>query len=781
MTFGQSELVTGLGLSLVVAIAGLVVLALWWRRAVSLRANTSMLSDGVVLIVEDGTVIEVSAQTEALLGLTIGRQARTILSEFLGSRSDAALAALERSGDAIHLLTTDAAGRVFELTGTARGGHIRLVLRDAGLLDAERNRASVEIAARDQADSQREIENRTLSGLLADAPLAAWRRTPDGHLAWSGGQISTSHGIVTAAEAATMAAAVNRASAEIQGEQPARAGSDGAPGPVERFRLEIAGAAEGTTITLDAIETTDADGARLGLAIDASGAQSVEQSLARFVQTMTETFAHLNIGLAIFDRSQTLALFNPALVRLWQADPAWLARRPSLREIIDSLRANRRIPEMPDFHAWRRQLNNLFENTETADYEELWHLADGSDIHVLARPHPHGSLAFVFEDVTDRLRLEQQFRHSIELRRATLDRLDEGLAVFGPDGLLQLVNAAFHEIWGTDAKTVRPLMHASELLPLVRGLTVETDVWQELTTYITGGDSRQAWSARLTLGTGRILGARFASLPDGSTMAVFGDVTDSERIATALRERNEALEAAEEMRSAVMGHISHRLRTPLNTIFGFGQLIADSRFGGLTDAQRGYANAILESARHLLATIDDVTELAGLEIDPLHDQELGLSLSNTLLLTARLLEKRATEEGVALRIISPPSGCEPACDAGRLRQIVFNMTTDAINRCSDGSTIDLGARVSPDGGIEIYTLEACGDGLAADPARAEAASLNLPFLHRLVAREGGSFELRSVAGAEPGETSLSAVCHLRRLAALAESANPEPANPAAAG
>jgi hypothetical protein len=104
------------------------------------------------------------------------------------------------------------------------------------------------------------------------------------------------------------------------------------------------------------------------------------------------------------------------------------------------------IPEVSDFHDWRRRLNDLFDNTEMVDYDELWHLADGTDIRVLARPHPHGLLAFVFEDVIELLRLGQQFRHSIDLRRATLDRLDEGLAVFGPDGLLQLVNAAFHEI-----------------------------------------------------------------------------------------------------------------------------------------------------------------------------------------------------------------------------------------------------------------------------------------------------------------------------------------------
>jgi hypothetical protein len=144
------------------------------------------------------------------------------------------------------------------------------------------------------------------------------------------------------------------------------------------------------------------------------------------------------------------------------------------------------------------------------------------------------------------------------------------------------------------------------------------------------------------------------------------------------------------------------------------------------------------------------------------------------MLTGRLLEKRATEEGVGLRIVAPESVCEPACDAGRLRQIVFSMTTDAINRCRDGGAIELGARASADGGVEIYTMEVCGEGRPADPVLAEAASLTLPFLRRLVARESGSFELRSVAGAGAGETKLSAVCHFRRLTApgLADPAQP---------
>ena len=104
--------------------------------------------------------------------------------------------------------------------------------------------------------------------------------------------------------------------------QSEQAATSAGAGQAERFRLEIAGSENGRTIALDAIETAGPDGARLGLAVDASSALGAERTLARFVRTMTETFAHLNVGLAIFDRNQTLALFNPALVDMWQADPA---------------------------------------------------------------------------------------------------------------------------------------------------------------------------------------------------------------------------------------------------------------------------------------------------------------------------------------------------------------------------------------------------------------------------------------------------------------------------
>ncbi len=587
-----------------------------------------------------------------------------MLRDWFGEEFDtvsAAVSRLESDGEPFDRLIDGPDGAPVELVGRPRGARVRVTLRPAATLKAEPNRQFETFSVREDDMAAREREAGAFMGMLSEAPLVAWRRGPEGRIIWSAGAIHAAAGEIDADQAAQLAAERERDD-EVAGGGP------------ERFMIELDDA-----IVLDAVETDGPDGTRLGVAVDTSGVLSAERTLARYVRTMTDTFAHLNVGLAIFDQNQTLVLFNPAVAGMWQADPAQLARRPTLWDVLDELRANRRMPEMADFHAWRETLFALFKNPEQADFEELWHLSDGTDIRVLARPHPRGSLAFVFEDVTERLRLEQRFRHSVDLRHATLDHLDEGLTVFGPDGRLELVNQAFHDIWGTDGETVRTAMHVGEILPLVRGLTVETEVWDRLMTVITSAATREIWTARLTMGNGRILGARFAPLPDGSTMAAFADETDSERIALALRERNEALEAVEEMRAAVLDRISHRLRTPLNTIFGFGQLITDSRLGPLTNAQRGYAVGILEAASHLLETVNDVTELASLEIEPLPDEWSATSLGEVLLVTGQLLEKRATEAGVSIEIAAPEAVCAPECEPARLRQIAFGMMTDAIH------------------------------------------------------------------------------------------------------
>ncbi len=643
-----------------------------------------------------------------------------------GAAAETAIRAVQETGHPLSRVFFSDDGVPYEVTAFPRGGEICVHLHDGrGIRDALRARAP------HRAEPDWPIDR--LSALSRQGALAVWLRDGAGEPVWSTGAVRFPEGTVSATGLLELLA--------LRG----GSGATGEPGAVHR-RLEVVHG--GSVLPVTVVEVAGEDGTLVGFATDASVAASAERSLTRFVQTMTETFAHLTVGLAIFDRNQTLALFNPALAAMWQQDPAWLARRPKLRDILDRLRTARRIPEMRDYHGWRDRLLGLFDDTERADYEELWNLADGTTMRVLGRPHPHGALAVIFDDVTERMRLERRNRHMDDLINSTLENLNEGLAVFAPDGTLQFVNRAFHEIWDTDPASVTLGMHASDLAGLCSRLAVEVEVWDRMVHYATGEENRRAWTSRLSLGSGRMLAARFAPLPDGSTMALFADVTDSERIAAALRERNEALEAAEQMRSAVLDQISHRLRTPLNTILGFGELLSSPRFGELSEQQGRYVSGILEAAAQLLDTISTVTELASLQIDPLEGEEDAPGVEQVFETTVALLEKRAAEAQVGLEVrLGSPIGLLGG-NPVRLRQIIFNLTADAIHRCPALGRVTLSGRREADGTVEIATRETAEPGLldaAGGPGLlGRAVEINSPTLslvRRLVAAEGGTIRI----------------------------------------
>ncbi|MEM7506549.1 MAG: PAS-domain containing protein [Pseudomonadota bacterium] len=715
---------------LVILLAMIMTLSLLSRREApdGTGSHESDLADGAVVLVDGGRIIRASKQAAESFGARRGSKLEDLMRPILGAGADATLRAisrLERDGDPIHLMTQDVSNSPIEVMGRPEGGQLRIVLRDASFADRQLRDAQAELDARDAALSTRNWEQQTLSALLDEAPLIVWNRGKEGGVNWLGGQVDLGEGRVTAKEAVDLLTSRQ----EIEGQTNVK---------IDRTRLELGA---NTAIALHAVEIDGPEDTRCGFAVDATLTASAERTLTRFIQTMTETFAHLTVGLAIFDRNHRLILFNPALSEMWQIDATWLARRPDLREILDRLRSARRIPELTDYKAWRENLLGLFENPDAVHYEESWDLANGARIRVMARPHPHGALAFVFDDVTEQMKLENRFRHMDDLLRTALDRLDEGLAVFGANGLLQFVNAAFHEIWDTDPENVTKGVHAREIFDLCSRLTVETDVWERGTTFATGELSREVWTARLTLGSGRVLRARFAPLPGGSTLAAFADVSDSERAALALVERNEALEAAEGMRRVVLDQISHRLRTPLNTVFGFGQLLTDQRFGALTPHQQTYAAGIIEAAGHLLDTVKDVTELASMELDkPTFDAE-GIAIDHAIEITHELLQNRAAEAQVSLSIdVHDPIG-KLERNGTRVRQILFNMAADAIHRCSGGGTVRICGRRDEQGNVVLFTNETLPEGRAATIDSVEKDSPTLPLVRRLAVKEAGTIDL----------------------------------------
>lgn len=731
----------------------MVFLVLWrLLRAIAHSHEAELLSDGAVLVVSDGRVQQASPEAVVLFGRCSGQPVSALLEGLLGGDAAPAVdavARLELTGEPIDLLVRTGDGRAWKLIGAPAGALIRLVLREARDLDERLREAEARTRSAEAALHAQGAETDALRALVAEGPIIAWRRTAEGTVTWSGGCIRTRSGAVNPEQAVELVVARKRLN-----RQPTVAGEP------QKSRVEIVVGEGAETVSLHVTEIVRSDGSRVGFATDAGSAAAAERTLTRFVQTMTETFAHLTVGLAIFDRNQTLALFNPALVQMWQVEPAWLARRPSLRDILDELRTIRRLPELEDFHQWRTRLLGLFENTEAADYEELWHLADGSNIRVLARPHPHGALAFTFDDVTERMRLEQRYRHSIDLRRATLDGLTEGIAVFGANGLLQFVNQAFHEIWGTDGDTVYAAMHARQLIGICEEIAARPEVWQKLHGFITGEESRRAWTARLRTGAGRELTARFAPLPDGSTLTVFSDITEAERISEALLDGDAALDMAEAARAALDALIADEAVSALDEIDQSLAALRDCAPGALdTAAEAGEA----ASAR-LRAALSTAAAIAARPLAPRAERNNPTCIAAALHAAAATAAPRAFAAGVTLTVDAGASG-DAALGAGRLRQLAFRLAADALARSTPGAAVTLGGSGSG-ARFEIWA-EVAADGQAHGQ---QGQSPSDKLLARLADRDGGRVEVRPSSPDTPARLTCRFEPQRRDLAGAAGSA-----------
>lgn len=423
-------------------------------------------------------------------------------------RSDLESLVLYGTGFRHHCTRAD--GTAFEIVGEPRGGAAYLTIRPASedaraLKDAEAAlvRASVELAF--------------LRDIIDRSPVFAWSHGPDGQVTWANAAYRSrfdapagdlpDHRIANAFD-------------HVLEEVPLTArGSD------SRRRVLVP-ARDGDTPRWYEISRSPApSGGTLGFAVDAGEIVAAEASLRRFIETLTETFAHLPIGLAVFDKNRRLGLFNPALSDLVKIDAVWLAGRPSLRDFLERLRETRQMPEQKDFASFRRKLTELEEGAREGTYEENWHLPSGKIFRVTGRPHPQGALAFLFEDISTTIQLERRYRSELELSQATLDRLSEAVAVFDASGTIVFVNQAFATLWGFDPMERLEGPAVAEMTALWAQRCLPSPVWADLAEFTTAAEARAAWTATVTTRAGADLHVLVAPLPDASALVVFRDLT----------------------------------------------------------------------------------------------------------------------------------------------------------------------------------------------------------------------------------------------------------------
>jgi PAS domain-containing protein len=274
-------------------------------------------------------------------------------------------------------------------------------------------------------------------------------------------------------------------------------------------------------VTHYAITKQEIDGVTVCYATCIDALVAAEKAKRNFVQTLSKTFAHLPIGLAIFDRNGLLALFNPALVDLSGLSAPFLSRRPTFLSFFDQMRENRQMPEPKNYNSWRQEISKLIRAASDGLYRETWTLEDGRTYAVQGRPHLDGATAFLIEDISAEITLARNFRKEVEMGQTLLDHVDEALVVFSSSGVLTFCNANYRTLWGQNPEGAFADVTIFDAIGVWRAGCHTLPRRDEIERFIMSYEDRDGWSFPIALSDGRPFMCELCSLGAGSKLIRF--------------------------------------------------------------------------------------------------------------------------------------------------------------------------------------------------------------------------------------------------------------------
>jgi signal transduction histidine kinase len=617
-----------------------------------------------------------------------------------------------------------------------------------------------------------------MKSLLEAIPFPVWLRDQQAQLTWA------NHAYVEAVDGEDLDSVsqqnlhlldegVRQQVAAAHGQEP-----EGDAGQVSQVRERLPATVSGDRRMMDVSEVFYAGGSA-GLAVDMSEVEEVQSNLRRTLESHAQTMNQLATAVAIFDE-----FYNSAFEDLWKLEARFLDGEPDNGALFDALREAGKIAEQPDWSKWRNGLLEVYESTQPQ--ENWWHLPDRRTLRVVASPQKQGGVTWVFENITEKLEMESRYIALTQVQGETLDHLSEAIAVFAPDGRLKLSNPSFQKLWDLDDEQVAANTPIATITELCSQTMEDPSIWPELSTGITGvSDARKTLSGRMMLGPDQVLDYALVPLPNGQTLLSFADVSASVNLEHTLKERNEALEAAERLKNAFIEHVSYEFRAPLTSIKGFAEMLQQPVFGSLNEKQAEYVSHIASSSNVLHALVDNLLDLATVDAG-IMELDLGqVELRDTMRTAAKSVAELLHEKRVTLNL-KPDRQARTdgtfVADAVRVQQVLYNLLSNAVSFSPEGSSITLESHVEEDlvefivsdrgPGIpeeqqatlfERFSSRAHGDGR-------RGAGLGLAIARSLVELHGGTLELDTAC-----QEGTRFICRLPKL----PTADTQPAQQAA--
>jgi signal transduction histidine kinase len=239
------------------------------------------------------------------------------------------------------------------------------------------------------------------------------------------------------------------------------------------------------------------------------------------------------------------------------------------------------------------------------------------------------------------------------------------------------------------------------------------------------------------------------------------EITERRRAEINLRNAKESAELANRAKSEFLAMVSHELKTPLNAIIGFSDILVNQTLGPMGKAQYlDYASDIRDSGHYLLKIINDILDLSRIETGNLTLIEEEIDISSVVQSALRLIRPRAEAAGLTLETELPTEILCVFADARAMKQILVNLLSNAVKFTPRGGRVT--ASVGLDAGKPTVTVTDTGIGIPAKDLkrvcepfvqvdtslgrRFEGTGLGLTLTKRLVDLHGGELILRSAVG-----------------------------------
>lgn len=495
-----------------------------------------------------------------------------------------------------------------------------------------------------------------------------------------------------------------------------------------------------------------------GYAVDIEEMEELGRAFRAFREAQRSMLDQLSVGVAQFDSDRRLIFANQPFLRSFELPTSVSIDPPRFERFLDLARDKGRLPEVRDFPAWRSELLGWFQQGETI--EDAWTLHDHTHLRIVAQPLPDGGLVLVAEDRSEQLELSATRDTLLRTRTATFDSLFEALAVFAPDGKVQLWNRSFPQVWGLSEESFTGHPHIDDLLGQVSIRLARPAQSKAIGDVVRAATlDRQQRGGRVVLADDRTLEFAGVPLPDGNGLLTVLDVTDSVKAEDALRERNSALEEADAVKTRFLANMSYEFRTPLTSIGGFAELLQSGVAGDLTDQAHEYVAAIVSSVERLTTQIESVLDLTQSEAGLLPIVPEDVELLDFMTRAVRSREEAIEARKLTLDLRGDRTAGTVQADARQLERAVGNLLDNAIAATPEGGRILValagrknGARIviSDNGpGMKPSELARALEGYRIGETRedgTEKRGLGLPLARQLIEAHAGRLELAS----EPG-------------------------------